>query len=221
MASCEKKAIEDFSQSNLQNGPNGLDKTVSLISNPLPVASYLVNNEDRDDEKINQQLHDIALTVRDLFADNKYNKLVVSEAMKHDNNSVSIATFISAASSLRSSNEDATFTNLGRLTGNVDLTHKSQNPEKSGEIEDYTPAIFVVNAEIADYTKTPIISAGTYVNSSLPGMAEFDEYIVAWVSNGQGEFDEFLINEETSMTTTHPIFIIDQDPDPKLNLSSL
>lgn len=40
-------------------------------------------------------------------------------------------------------------------------------------------------------------------------MEDYEDYIVAWYSDGNGNFQEILINEETAMSTTHPIFIID------------
>jgi len=40
-------------------------------------------------------------------------------------------------------------------------------------------------------------------------MDEYEDYIVAWLINGEGDYTELLINEEMAMNTTHPIFIID------------
>ncbi len=65
------------------------------------------------------------------------------------------------------------------------------------------------NIENADYTKQPIFSSGTYVNNQLAGQEHYEDYIVAWFADSEGNFSEILLNEETTLTTTHPIFIID------------
>ena len=207
--SCKKKIIETSTQTNLKNELNHLDQNIPLISNPYPETDYLVNVDDADDEKINKQLFEIGLIIRKLLTDNRYNEIIIEEAKNHDNNCISIEKFIIAANPLKLDEHIPIFNKLRQLIENADLTHRSTNPEKIGEVENYIPSIFVVNANIADYSKKPIISAGTYVNSSLPGLEKYDEYIVAWYPNINGGFTEFLISEKTAMTTTHPIFIVD------------
>lgn len=194
---------------NVTDDTRRLDSSIPLIPNPRQTTDYLTNPEDKDDEKINKQLFEIGMVARELFTDNSYSEVIISEAKEHDNSCADLVNFIGIAKSLKSNKHTNTFSNLEQLLGKINLTHKSINPQKSGEIETYIPAIFVVNVETADFSKLPIISPGTYVNSSLPGMEEYEDYVVAWYSDGMGGFNEILINEETAMSTTHPVFVID------------
>ena len=182
---------------------------IPKISNPYSIMDYCVNPKDADDEKISRQLLEIGIAARVLFVDNFYNEIIISEAKNHDNSCISLKKFISSAKALKPGINNSTFNNLEQLIKTMDLTHRSTNPQKIEVIEKYIPAIFVINAEVADYSKMPIISPGIVVNSSLPGMDEFEDYVVAWYNNGEGGFNEILMNENTTMATTHPIFIID------------
>lgn len=101
------------------------------------------------------------------------------------------------------------FDNLKDKVNNTSLTHRSTNPDENGKIEEYIPAIFVANIQNADYTKQPFFSSGTYVNNQLSGAEAYQDYIVVWYADENGNFQEILMNEETAMKTTHPIFIID------------
>lgn len=93
---------------------------------------------------------------------------------------------------------------------NTHLTHVSKNPAVYGEIETYIPAIFVINADKADPSKMPIIGTGVMVNEDLPGMEEFEDNIIVWYfDESTGEFVEGLMDEETVLATTHPVFMID------------
>jgi hypothetical protein len=181
-----------------------LDETIPIIVNVGNTEEYLLNSDDADDEKINKNLYEISLVVRDFFRTNLLNDYVITQANKVANNSVALTDIVSYVKNNHRGLSD-NIDNLENLISKVDLTHKSINPEKSGEIEDYVPAIFVVNAEIADFNKLPIISSGTYVT----GLEQYEEYIVAWYADENGNFNEFLINEETAMSTSHPVLIID------------
>jgi len=181
-----------------------------LIENPLPISDYLVNTEGEDDEKISKQLLEIGLVARDLFTDNFYNETVISEAKQHDNDCTDLRKFIASARAIDRQKNVEILNKLEELVVNADLTRRITNHKSGGDDEeDYIPALFVVNAETADFTEMPIVSPGVYVDASLPESEEYDEYIVAWYPNEDGTFSEILINEEMAMNTTNPIFIVD------------
>ncbi len=180
---------------------------IPLIANPHNVSDYALNPEDAEDEKISKQLLQIGLVARGLFNNNAYNELMINEAKKNSNNCVSIEKFIESAQGNSANKNEADFEDLAELVRNADFTYQ---PQEEGEaVQQYTPAFFVVNAKNADATKRPLIALGTSVDDELSGMDQFTDYIVAWYANGDGSFEEILINEETAMNTTHPIYILD------------
>jgi len=205
ITSCNKDEI-NLQTTTEPSGLNRVDKSIPHILNPYPTTDYLMNSSDADDEKINKQLFEIGMLARQLFVDNSYNEMIIAEAKKRQNSCTDLRQFISSA---KSKGNSSVLSSIEQLMGQVDMTHRSTNPERNGETEQYIPAIFVVNAEIADLSKLPFISSGIYVNTELPGMQQYEDYIVVWYSDGSGGFNEILMSEETAMSTTHPIFIID------------
>ncbi len=197
---CKKEAKENFEYT-------PLGSEVKMITNNYSVEDYLVNPNDADDEKVSRQLHEMGLIARNLFTDNRYNSLILSAAQKSASGAVSMKQFIEKAG--RNDRNSEHFSKLSSFIQTIDLTHKAVNPAVKGEIEQYVPAIFVPNADGADLSKTPIISTGIYVNSTLSGNDAYENYIVAWYPDGQGNFTEFLLSEETAMSTKHPIFVMD------------
>ncbi len=159
-----------------------------------------------------KQLYEISLKARELFKDNFYNKLILTEAKKVENSCIDLRIFIEMAKNIKSTNGDSEneiFNVLNQLVNNVDLTHRSTNPLRFGEVENYIPAFFVPNLEVANFSKLPIISSGISVLTSLPDCEQYEDYIVAWYSDIDGNFNEILINEEIAMNTTHPVIIVD------------
>lgn len=104
------------------------------------------------------------------------------------------------------------------LLSSIELKHIS---EGNDIFEYYNPSIFVLNVEKANTSKLPVISSGIIVDSSLPEMEKFDDHLIAWYCNGGGIFNEILINEETALNTTHPIFIIDNAQISNLNNANI
>lgn len=212
LVGCEKEK-----RINNQSKPNGhkpknesiqyvLDN-VPIIANPHDVSLYTTNEKDADDEKINLQLLDIAIATRNLLKETPQNQNVLKRAKVSAISSINLLDFISN-SNLKSARQSTAYTNLVSLLEKADLTHASTNPMNSGEIEAYVPAIYVPNAENADLSKQPIVGVGFQVKSDIPGMEKFEDYIVAWYYDPDGNLHEILLNEETAMNTTNPVFII-------------
>jgi hypothetical protein len=101
------------------------------------------------------------------------------------------------------------FNKLEQIISSQNMTHESINPTEIGVVENYIQAIYIPNIEIADYTKLPIICPGLEVNVELSGNEGYEDYIVGWIKNDQGGFDEIILNEEIAMSTTHPVLIMD------------
>lgn len=206
--SCDKETVNNVSNDAVINTVSyvyGLDK-VPLVSNPHSVEEYTINSLDADDEKINKQLLEIGIATRELLKDNGFNETILKSASKNMNQTMNLNVLADIAATKSNTEESKALVNV---LSKIDLTHKSTNPAKNGEIENYVPAIYVPNIAIADFNKQPIIALGFEVNTELSGMSEFENYIVAWYYDEQGNLNEILINEETAMNTTNPIFVID------------
>jgi len=206
--SCEKENELDKTNSSQQANAEKqivLDN-VPNISNPHNVELYTLNNKDADDEKIKKDLLEIAQAARQVLKETSINENVLKNATVNVNNSVDLLKIVNEGK-LKSTSE--AYPKLLAAIHEADLTHVSTNPLKSGKIEEYIPAIHVPNAETADMNKQPLVSPGFEVNCELPGMEQYEGYIVAWYYDNKGNQKEILINEETAMNTSHPVFIID------------
>lgn len=69
-----------------------LDESIPIIKNPYPINSHI--NEQKDEPSIDFQLLEIGLLARQLFEDNIYNELLISEAKKNETHCVDIRLFL-------------------------------------------------------------------------------------------------------------------------------
>lgn len=184
--SCNKEKGETSQPSLTSVQTKSMEVDFPIIENPLPMENYFVNKEDADDEIINNQLYEIGLVARFLFIDNILNDYIYSKASNNDNSCVDLRE-LTSDQELRElvDNKDA-FDELKNIVDNVNLTHKSNNPEDNGKTEEYIPAIFVANIENADFNELPIFSPGIDVNPEIPGAEEYDDYLVAWLLEDNG-----------------------------------
>lgn len=205
MFSCSKEDQTDFANIQ-QNDQVYIKLDIPIITNPYPIESYLINEIDPDEEKICRHLLEIGIATRSLWLDQSFISRTLEKAAQSYNSCANLNELVSF---LHKKSTDQRYNQLAVAVKNADLTHLSQNPFNSVEIENYIPAIFIPNIETSDMNKSPIISSGIEVNSELPGMEEYEDYIVGWYNDEDGNFIEILLNEEAAMTTTHPLFIID------------
>ena len=183
---------------------------ISLVENPYQTEEYLSATEDPDEQRLDRQLYEIGLIARNLFKDNRLNHYIMENAGQWENDCIDLRTFREWPLVQTGEYNPETLDELERVLSVTNLTYISKNPEVYGTVEHYIPAIFVANLENADPNKTPIISAGVYVNEEFSGMEEFDDYIVVWYFDMEKkEFIEGLMNEEMALRTTHPLFIVD------------
>lgn len=207
--SCQKEKNDIVNPTTIVSIQKSLEAGIPLISNPRPISDYFTNSQDPDDEGISRQLYEIALAARPLFKNNTFNQYILDNAKLRDNSCVDLRIFTASADLRNLALDKAAFDNFNVKVNNTNLTHHSTNPEDNGKLESYIPAIFVANIQNADYSKQPFFSSGTYVNNQLSGVEAYQDYIVVWYADENGDFQEILMNEETAMRTTHPIFIID------------
>jgi len=179
---------------------------IPLVKNPCDIELYLNIFEDKDDEKIVRGLYEISVQAFEIFSKGDINPIVLKSAEQNANKTFDLRT-LKDQSTMKSSSVE--FVKLVEMVDNIDLTRNSKKTLKSTETEIYVPAIFVPNADIADYNKRPLICPGVAVNSELDGAEEYEEYIVAWYLDENGEKQEIIINEETAMSTTNPVMIFD------------
>lgn len=208
LSSCQKEELADSLNNNSITASTELDN-IPHISNPFDLSDHLMNSEDLSDEEMNQKLLNIALASRPLFTDNAYNQLLIEEAKKHNNNSVSIQQVVRSLESEMAAKDLSVLRSLEEVLENNQLTYQPQSGKDDESLQIYDPAFFVVNAETADYSKLPILATGFSINDELPGMEGYEDYIIAWYVLSDGSFQEILISEETAMTTSNPIFIVD------------
>lgn len=179
---------------------------IETVNNPISIEEYTLNSIDTDDENINKQLLEIAIATREYFKGNIQNEAIMSKANLSSNKCFNLNE-LSSINSLKSANKE--YLNLIAVISNASLKHRSTNPLKSGVVEEYVPAIHIVNLETADMNKQPLICPGFEVNSELEGLEDFEDYIVAWFYDENNNLNEILINEEMAMSTSHPVFVID------------
>jgi len=207
--SCTKTDIQEGM--GLEIGTLVLPEGQVLEMNPVNILNYLSNNDDPDDEKIKKQRYELGLIARKLFHDNTYNEVLINYALTSANTAVCLNWFVNISTQLKAGynfNQEI-FSELQMTLDKIDFSRNSSNPLKQDFIEEYFPALFLVNPETADFNKKPFICPGIEVNSGIPGLEKFDDYIVAWFSDDKGNFYELLIDENFAMTTNHPIFSID------------
>lgn len=186
----------------------GLD--VVLLSNPYTVEQHLYELEDPKESEIDVKLYQIASSVKDFLKTAQLNEYIINEASKHVNDCIDLRNFSEWSVLTECSFDKNKIDSAETVINTVDLTRSSTNPQMANTTEQYIPAIFVLNPEKADPTKNPIIGIGVDANEELPGMSKYEDYIVVWYYDDiSGSFVEGLMNEEMSMRTTHPIFIID------------
>lgn len=205
LTSCKSDEILDNDE--IQNDflTKKMIDNVEYISNPHETSSYISDPNDADNEKVLSQLHNIGMLSRDLFKDNKYNSIIFKKASENANQTIGFTEF-----KVSIDTNEKFYSALAEAIENIDLTHASTNPNNYGEIENYVPAIYVPNIETADINKQPIVCSGIEVNSELDGMENYEDYVVAWFyDHSNNQWVEFLLDEETAMKTTNPVYIMD------------
>ncbi len=185
---------------------------IPIIENNQDVELLLTNPEDKDDEKINNYLYELSLATRELTMDANFNSVIIGLAKKSENQTANLLQLKKVAPKYyRAINNILSKKGMSIKSIAADLTHKpvAPNPKypQTAEIEKYIPAIFVPNLENADVDRLPIISPNIEVDCRNDESIE--DNIVAWYYTEDGELQEIILSEETSLKTTNPLFFLD------------
>ncbi|GGX03579.1 hypothetical protein [Aquimarina muelleri] len=214
ISSCEKEEItnEDLKEINFKNVSNYTLDNIPIIKNNQDINILMQNQEDKDEEKLNKYLYEIALATRDLIKDDNFNKTIIQMAKE---SGIEIA-FLLDLEKIAPRYFDIINKNLKRNGLSLqsianDMTHTpiSSNPEypETAEIEKYVPGIFIPNLDQIDSNKQPIISANT--ETDCTNNEQIEDFIVSWYFTNSGELKEIILGEETSLKTSNPLFLID------------
>jgi len=193
------------------------------VQNEQNVIDLLRISQDSDDEKINFHLYSLSLALRELTKEKEFNELIIRMAKKSHNQCASLLDLklespkyfkiinanLAQLQNLRSFDKSGDQWDIESIA--ADLTHEpvalhSDYPE-TAETEFYYPAIFIPNLEIINPDYQPITSPN--IEADPTKNEEIEDNVVAWYYNENGELNEILVNEETSLETTNPLFFLD------------
>lgn len=155
-----------------------IDGDFTFLENPYPIEEYLSNPEDLDEETLDEQLYEIGLIAKQFFKNTNLNHYIIEKAISRANDCIDLRTFREWPSVAAREYPNEIIDELQTILESTQLKYISKNLEVYGQEEYYIPAIFVANIENADPHKMPIFSSGVYVNEDLPGMEEYEDYIV-------------------------------------------
>lgn len=221
MLSCKKEVNGINNIENSHNQARTFD--LEIIANPDPIDPNAVLNKSgkTEEEMFDDKLMEIALLSRNLLKNGSYNQYLIEKAKSRESNSVRLSEFCDDNESNALNSEKEKFSNIQSYIHSNSLNHQSQNPANLGEIENYVHTFFIPNADIADFTKEPVISSGKEVNSNNPKLSQYEDYIIGWIKNEDGSFQEIILNEEMAMNTSHPIIIVDNGQDNSISRSKI
>lgn len=194
---------------------------IPVIPNNQNIENLLVNPDDQDDEKINNYLYALSIATRDLVKDANFNRKIIEMAQESPNQTANLLELEDEAPEyFNAINTRLASKGLSLRTLADDFTHSPVNPNpefpETSEIERYYPAIFIPNLDNLDNAKQPIISPNIEVDCREDESIE--DNIIAWYYTKNGDLNEILLSEETSLLTTNPLFLLDNaSPNVKKN----
>lgn len=205
LSGCEK---DDTTNSKIKSLKyNTLD--IDLMESPYTIDQHLNSLEDPQEASMDRNLYEIASCLKDFFKSSDLNAYIISQASLHVNDCIDLRNFGNWEIFSKSEFSSEMIKNASDVISHINLTHISNNPNDPG-LEQYIPAIFVINAENANPMETPIIGTGVMANEELPNMEDCEDCMIVWFyDNASGQFVEGLLSEEMALRTSHPIFIID------------
>jgi hypothetical protein len=178
---------------------------IPILTHEFNIVDFTKNENNTEDVKINLCLLDLSLALRDYIYFTKNNSVTFEKVKENSENCIYLNNW-TELQQLKSNNK--LLNELKSVLQKSNLIRTSTNPLKSGIIQVYEPAIYIPNALTADFTKMPLICPGFEVNSELPGMEKYKDYIVGFFFDPENKFKEILINEEIAMKTDHPVVIV-------------
>lgn len=206
--SCKKETISN-PMSQVKMGENGLDR-IPMIEINKSLDELMRNDEDADEQKLNYQLFELAEATKGLIQRIDFKQLVLTLAMESKLGTVYYSEILEHSPELYSMiNNVLAEKDLSIESITENMTHRPLNPNpefpETAELERYEPAIYVPNFQIANIEATALISPNIEIE------IEDEDYIVAWFYKADGSIGQTVINEETALTTTNPIFILNHN----------
>ncbi len=176
----------------------------------VPTDIYTVNKDgsDLDEQKLNQQLMDLAEATKDLMKNAMFNELIVRIARESEVDLVYYSQIKQQELTFYNTiNHNLSLKGLSVESITASMTHLPTlpNPEypETGEMEMYEPAIFVPNSARANSNLQPLISPN--IESEIAD----EDYILAWYYDENGIQKETMLAEVTVSNSNNPIFILD------------
>ncbi|WP_438711972.1 hypothetical protein ACSTS3_05720 [Aquimarina muelleri] len=214
ISSCEKEEItnENLKEINFKNVSNYTLDNIPIIKNNQDIDILMQNQEDKDEEKLNKYLYEIALATRDLIKDDNFNKTIIQMAKDSKTETAYLLDLEKVAPryfDIINKNLKRNGLSLQSIANDMTHTPISSNPEypETAEIEKYLPSIFIPNLDKIDSNKQPIISAN--IETDCANNEQIEDFIVSWYFTNNGELQEIILGEETSLKTSNPLFLID------------
>ncbi len=214
ISSCEKEEItnENLKEINFKNVSNYTLDNIPIIKNNQDIDILMQNQEDKDEEKLNKYLYKIALATRDLIKDDNFNKTIIQMAKDSKTETAYLLDLEKVAPryfDIINKNLKRNGLSLQSIANDMTHTPISSNPEypETAEIEKYVPGIFIPNLDKIDSNKQPIISAN--IETDCTNNEQIEDFIVSWYFTNNGELQEIILGEETSLKTSNPLFLID------------
>lgn len=214
LISCEKDQVIEIATTEL-NFEKVSDYTldrIPLLDNKQDVSALMKNPVDKDEEKLNKYLYEIGLATRALIKDQNFNTIILKMAKDSKLKTAYLLDLKKTAPEYyQVINENLAKHNLSLEGIAADMTHAPvlPNPKfpETVEIEKYVPAIFVPNLDAVDAHKQPLLSPN--VEADCSNDPSIEDFIVTWYYTEDGEMNEILLGEETSLETSNPLFLID------------
>lgn len=204
--SCKKEQNKSISLS---------DTKMEYRLDKIPVVKYNGNLEiamksetDADEEKLNNQLFQLAEATKELIKNQTFNALIVNLA-KESNVDVAYYSDIQTYAPVfyNQINAKLALNNLSTESITSQMTHQptTPNPEhpETGSLEIYQPAILVPNSSKANTNLQALISP------NVESFYEEQDCILAWFFDVNGVQSQTILNETTATLSTNPIFIVD------------
>jgi len=206
--SCKKETISN-PISSTKIGEEGLDR-IPMIEINESLEELMRNDDDADEQKLNYQLFELAEATKALIQRNDFKQLLLTLARDSQLGTVYYSEIQEHTPELYTMiNNKLAEKDLSIESITQNMTHRPINPNpefpETAELERYEPAIYVPNFQIANADAKALISPNIEIE------IEEEDYIVAWFYKSDGSIGQTVINEETALTTTNPIFIMNHN----------
>lgn len=188
----------------------GLDN-IPIINNAQDINHLITYTTDNDEEKLNRYLYEIGLATRDLIKNVEFNELIINMALESNNEVVYLLDLKTVSPIFYNTiNDKLALKGLSLEYISENMTHKpiSGNPNypETMEIEKYEPAIFIPNLKIIDPNRQPLLSPN--IETDCNENEAIEDFVVTWYYTTDGVLNEIILGEETSLSTSNPLFLL-------------